>query len=48
MKGEMDRQCTRSKMRKKIKGKGYPKVVPLTHTIILRALKHEKAQAHAS
>ena len=30
MKGEMDRQWTGSKMRKKIKGKGYPRVVPLT------------------
>ena len=30
MKGEMDRQWTGSKMRKKIKEKGYPKVVPLT------------------
>ena len=30
MKGKMDRQWTGSKMRKKIKGKGYPKVVPLT------------------
>ena len=30
MKGEMGRQWTGSKMRKKIKGKGYPKVVPLT------------------
>ena len=42
MKGEMDRQWTGSKMRKKIKGKGYPKVVPLT--VVRCMLSHLQMQ----
>ena len=33
MKGEMGRQWTGSEMGKKVKGNGYPEVVPLTETV---------------